>query len=621
MSSPRTHVVDLSGMPREELIEIAKKQSRQIREKNTRISAMEAFIESVTGASAEASLSHSPHTVSNTPPHSSSTAAVAFYSAASDSATAASASASELLQLQRALEAERSQHTSRVSQLEEQLRQRQLDYDQLQAKVEGWKKKVMSAMTADQERIRGLEAQLAAAAAAAASQESLLAYAPSSVHFALPTAPSPGVDETYASTQRQQLEAQVCTLEQELCTVKEQLHQAQSQLHELRRSPQQPQLPSAAAASTTENSLIEVPSTALDSPPSFLSTALSDNTPSPPVAAKSAADIPPEVLRDAVHAKLASWKERFKVAMLADKTRIEELEVQLTAMRAATNAGHASEADDATKAEALRAEVSRLQGALQTSEEEREALVESAASELEICRSAFQQQISELKSEIDGLRAAAAVAQEDRDAALRASASEHAAEAEALHAEVSRLQGALHTSECERENVTVSMKAFRERMEGWKGKMRNALEEGESQRHALEAEVQRLKEQQQHRAAAAAAPLEVKKESPQVDVVVGAEEANAMMSSVVATEEDIAVRTLSGAEAPVQVSTDVPSVPSSLVLPELHLSSMQTLLMEVDRVATENKRLRRVVAQLTRFRAEVMRQVRAVAAPLSATVS
>ncbi|KAG5486855.1 hypothetical protein LSCM4_06321 [Leishmania orientalis] len=618
MSSPRTHVVDLSGMPREELIEIAKKQSRQIREKNTRISAMEAFIESVTGASAEVSLSHSPHTVSNTTPPSSSTEAVAFCSAASDSATAASASASELLQLQRTLEEERSQHTSRVSQLEEQLRQWQLDYDQLQAKVEGWKKKVMSAMTADQERIRGLEAQLAAAAAAAASQESLLAHAPSGVPFALPTALSPGVDETYASTQRQQLEAQVCSLEQELYKVKEQLHQAQSQLHELRCSPQQPQLPSAAAASTTENSLIEVPSTALDSPPSFLSPALSDNTPSPPEAAKSAADIPPEVLRDAVHTKLASWKERVKVAMLADKTRIEELEVQLAAMRAATNAGHASEADDAAKAEALRAEVSRLQGALQTSEQEREALVESAGSELEICRSAFQQQISELKSDIDGLRAAAAVVQEDRDAALRASASEHAA-VEVLRAEVSRLQGALQTTECERDNATVSMKAFRERMEEWKVKMRSALEEGESQRHALEAEVQRLKEQQHRAAAAATAQLEV--ESPQADVMVGAEEANAMMSYVAATEEDLAVRAFSGAEAPVQVSTDVPSVPSSLVLPELHLSSMQTLLMEVDRVAAENKRLRRVVAMLTRFRAEVMREVRAVAVPFSATVS
>ncbi|KAG5511548.1 hypothetical protein GH5_06499 [Leishmania sp. Ghana 2012 LV757] len=539
MSSPRTHVVDLSGMPREELIEIAKKQSRQIREKNTRISAMEAFIESVTGASAEVSLSHSPHTVSNTTPPSSSTEAVAF-SAASDSATAASASASELLQLQRTLEEERSQHTSRVSQLEEQLRQWQLDYDQLQAKVEGWKKKVMSAMTADQERIRGLEAQLAAAAAAAASQESLLAHAPSGVPFALPVALSPGVDETYASTQRQQLEAQVCSLEQELYNVKEQLHQAQSQLHELRCSPQQPQLPSAAAASTTENSLIEVPSTALDSPPSFLSSALSDNPPSPPEAAKSAAAIPPEVLRDAVHTKLASWKERVKVAMLADKTRIEELEVQLAAMRAATNAGHASEADDAAKAEALRAEVSRLQGALQT-------------------------------------------------------------------------------TECERDNATVSMKAFRERMEEWKVKMRSALEEGESQRHALEAEVQRLKEQQHRAAAAATAQLEV--ESPQADVMVGAEEANAMMSYVAATEEDLAVRAFSGAEAPVHVSTDVPSVPSSLVLPELHLSSMQTLLMEVDRVAAENKRLRRVVTMLTRFRAEVMREVRAVAVPFSATVS
>ncbi|KAG5485239.1 hypothetical protein CUR178_06599 [Leishmania enriettii] len=542
MSSPRTHVVDLSGMPREELIEIAKKQSRQIREKNTRISAMEAFIESVTGASAEVSLSHSPHTVSNTPPYSSSTTAVAFCSAGSDSATAASASASELLQIQQTLEAERSHHTSRVSQLEEQLRQRQLDYDQLQLKVEGWKKKVISAMTADKERIRGLEAQLAAAAAAAASQESLLADAPSSVPFSLPTAPSPGVDETYASTQRQQLEAQVCSLEQELYNVKEQLHQAQSQLHELRCSPRQPQLPSAAAASTTENSLIEVPSTALDSQPSFLSSALSDNTPSPPEAAKSAADIPPEVLRDAVHAKLASWKERVKVAMLADKTRIEELEVQLAAMRAVTNADHASEAHDAAKVEALRAEVSRL-------------------------------------------------------------------------------QGALHTSECERENATASMKAFREKMEGWKVKMRNALEEGELQRRALEAEVQRLKEQQQSRAAAAAAPSEVKKESPQTDVVVGAEEANAMMSSVAAAEEDLAVRALNGAEAPVQVSTDVPSVPSSLMLPELHLSSMQPLLMEVDRVAAENKRLRRVISQLTRFRAEVMREVRAVAAPFSATVS
>ncbi|KAG5486202.1 hypothetical protein LSCM1_07322 [Leishmania martiniquensis] len=518
MSSPRTHVVDLSGMAREELIEIAKKQSRQIREKNTRISAMESFIESVTGVSAEASLSHSPHAFSNAPPYNAGMAKVAHCSAGAGSTTATGASSSELLQLQQTLEGERAQHSSRVAQLEEQLRERQLAYDQLQSKVDGWKKKVMTAMTADQERIRGLEAQLAAAAST--SQESSPAFAPSSVPVGVAEAPSPGPEELHASTEHRPREAEVSDLQRELSNVREQLHEAHAQLEALRHSSQQTQPPPAMAAVTSEVTWGE-----------GTFSALSDNALPASEPQASVPDIPPDVLHEAVPAKLASWKGRVREAMLADKARIEELEAQLAALETAKSAGHASEGDDAAVTEALRSEVSHLQGALQASERERE-------------------------------------------------------------------------------HVAAEMKAFREKMDGWKVKARTALEEGESQRRVLEAEIQCLKVQQL--VASAGASMERREEGVQADVIAGAVEADATRSAAGAAE-DIPTQAFSGVAASEKVCTDVPLMPSPVVLPELHLQSTQALLMEVNRVEAENRRLHRVIAQLSRFRAEVMREVRAVA--------
>ncbi|AIN95753.1 hypothetical protein LPMP_070670 [Leishmania panamensis] len=503
MSSPRTHVIDLGCMPREELIEIAKKQANQIREKNKRISAMETFIESVTGAPAEESLSQSSRGYQSAPMHNSSTETSAF-SAGSGTATDATASASQLRQLQRELEEQQVQHSLRVSELEEQLRERQREYDQLQAKVDTWKTKVMTVMMADQERIRGLEAQLAAA-----------------------TAPSLDSGEPVAAQHQQQqhFQAQVSALQQELYSVREALQQAHSQLQEQHCSSVQPTLPSAAATSITESFLTKAPPAVLSPPPSLPSTGLFDNTLSAPPAQMAAADIPPEVLEDAVQAKLALWKERVKGAMLEDKNRIQELEAQVAALETATNAAQTS-------------------------------------------------------------------------------AEEHATE-------MSRLQGALETAERERENATVAMNSFRENMEEWKEKAHSFLENGEMQRRALEAEVQRLKEDQ----LAAAAPVERKETWSQTDVAADVLENSTTVSPVAAAVQDVEVQASVTTDVPFSVPKDMSLVPSPVVLPELHLHSLQALLGECERVAAENKRLHRAVAQLFRFREEVMRGVRAVATP------
>ncbi|CBZ31785.1 hypothetical protein, conserved [Leishmania donovani] len=557
MPSPRTHVVDLGCMPRENLIEIAKKQANQIREKNTRISAMEAFIESLTGTSAEESLSQLPHANSSTPPHNSSTATPAF-SAESGTGTPATASASQLLQLQQTQEEEQLQHTLRVSELEEQLRERQREYDQLQAKVDAWKTKVMAIMIADQERIRVLEAQLAAAAAT--SHESSSSSAPLNAPFGVTAAPSPDAGESYMTTQLQQLQAPVSAPQQELRNVREEPQQAQSQLHEQHRSTLQALLPPAAATMTTEN-LMSAPPAALRPPPSTPSEELPGKTLPLPPAPITAADIPPEVLQEAVHLQPASWKEQVETAMLADKSRIQDLEVQLAALGTATSVDHACEA-------------------------------------------------------------------------------ERAAEAEALRAEVGRLQEALEAAERDRDDAAVSMKAFKAKMDEWRAKVRSVVENGELQRRALEAEVQRLKEDRvasgaggdascsenrqgkdDDESGAASTSVDRKEAWSQADVVADASEDSTAMRPAAGALQDVAVQTSIATEVPLQVVTDVALVPSPVALPELHLQSTQALLMECERAAMENRRLQRVFAQLSRFREEVMREVHAVAAPPSAPAS
>ncbi|CAC9448790.1 protein of unknown function - conserved [Leishmania donovani] len=636
MPSPRTHVVDLGCMPRENLIEIAKKQANQIREKNTRISAMEAFIESLTGTSAEESLSQLPHANSSTPPHNSSTATPAF-SAESGTGTPATASASQLLQLQQTQEEEQLQRTLRVSELEEQLRERQREYDQLQAKVDAWKTKVMAIMIADQERIRVLEAQLAAAAAT--SHESSSSSAPLNAPFGVTAAPSPDAGESYMTTQLQQLQAPVSAPQQELRNVREEPQQAQSQLHEQHRSTLQALLPPAAATVTTEN-LMSAPPAALRPPPSTPSEELPGKTLPLPPAPITAADIPPEVLQEAVHLQLASWKEQVETAMLADKSRIQDLEVQLAALGTATSVDHACEAERAAETEALRAEVGRLQEALEAAERERDLVQEADRSEVESYRAAFKRQITELNCEIDELRAAAAAAKEDRGATLSACAAELAAETEALRAEVGRLQEALEAAERDRDDAAVSMKAFKAKMDEWKAKVRSVVENGELQRRALEAEVQRLKEDRvaagaggdascsenrqrkdDDESGAASTSVDRKEAWSQTDVVADASEDSTAMRPAAGALQDVAVQTSIATEVPLQVVTDVASVPSPVALPELHLQSMQALLMECERAAMENRRLQRVFAQLSRFREEVMREVHAVAAPPSAPAS
>ncbi|CAG9569000.1 conserved hypothetical protein [Leishmania major strain Friedlin] len=618
MPSPRTHVVDLACMPRENLIEIAKKQANQIREKNTRISAMEAFIESLTGTSAEESLLQLPHANSSTPPHNSSTD------------TPATASASQLLQLQQTREEEQLQNTLRVSGLEEQLRERQREYDQLQAKVDAWKTKVMAIMTADQERIRGLEAQLAAAAAA--SREPSSSSAPFNAPFGVAAAPSPDAGESYMTTQLQQLQAQVSAPQQELCTVREEPQQAQSQLQEQHRSALQALLPSAAATLTTEN-LMSAPSAALRPPPSTSSEELPGNTLSLPPAPIAAADIPPEVLQEAVHLQLASWKEQVEMAMLADKNRVQDLEAQLEALGTATGVDRACEAERAAEMEALHAEVGRLQAALEAARHERDLVQEADRSEVESYRTAFKRQITELNCEIDELRAAAATAKEDREALLSACAAERAAE-------MGRLQEALEAAERERDDAAVSMKALKATMDEWKVKAGSVVENGELQHRALEAEVQRLKEDRVAAGAggdascaencqgkgdgelgAASTSVDRKEAWSQADVVAYASGDSTATRPAAGALQDVAVQTSIAAEVPLRVVMDVASVPSPVALPELHLQSTQALLMECERAAIENRRLQRVVAQLSRFREEVMREVHAVAAPPSAPAS
>ncbi|KPA74317.1 hypothetical protein ABB37_09307, partial [Leptomonas pyrrhocoris] len=326
--SSRTHIVDLGMMSREQLIEVAKKQANQIREKNTRISAMETFIEGVTGTSAEESLQRtsSAYAAASTNSSFASDCPHARHPLSHSQPNNDSNASAQLTELRQLLEEEQVQHTLRISALETQLHERQTAYEALQTQVDGWKAKVMTAMTADRERIQQLEGQLATTDAL----EGVEAAAP-------PGSTAPKQDDEEAESTRLELQSQVAFLTAELQATRTALQQATDQLQR-RLSP--PMTPREASGNTAEAALAAEPAKA-SSPP--VSQAIIDPT-----------QIPPEVLNAAVHDRLETWKERAKATLMREARHIEELEAQLAATQ--------QERD--SEAEALRADVARLEAQL-----------------------------------------------------------------------------------------------------------------------------------------------------------------------------------------------------------------------------------------------------------------
>ncbi|KPI84735.1 hypothetical protein ABL78_6202, partial [Leptomonas seymouri] len=310
----RTHIVDLGLMPREQLIEIAKKQANQIREKNIRISAMEAFIEGVTGNSAEESLQRSSSAY--TAASASSSFAGGFVNIGHPAPQSGSGSdtnaSTQLRELRQLLEEEQVQHTIRISDLERRLGERQAEYEALQSKADTWKAKVMAVMTADRERIQQLEGQLAAATllvsgGAAASQG-----------YPLPTDPTApqkhGGEQTTALPLQSPMPAQPSEWKTPHPSLRQTAMEPQQQTTHLSH---------AAGASTPEDAQI--------APHVMLASSLSPttSTANPPITDPS--QVPQEILSAAVHAKLETWKQRAKATLIENQNRIEELEQQLAA--------------------------------------------------------------------------------------------------------------------------------------------------------------------------------------------------------------------------------------------------------------------------------------------------
>lgn len=550
MAASRTHVVDLGCMAREELIEIAKKQATQIREKNTRINAMESFIESVTGASAEEGLAHSGLALASGSRASYSEPATPVYAA---SPAAGSPTASQLRELQQALEEEQVQHTLHVSQLEEQLRERQRDYDQLQAKVDAWKAKVMTAMTADQERIRVLEEQLSAAAAAPARPNDVPfgVWPPASVppHSSSafqnsPSASAPDADEEATSTA--QLHAQVAALRDELEQTRARLRAAEAQ------PAREPSLSLTLSVSGDQ---------ARDS-----ESARSSSRP------PSACDIPADVLDAAVHAKLTAWKERVKTVMTADRDRITDLEAQLAAAQQEREAAvAASLGEHAAEVEALRAELSRLQDALAAAQQEREAAVVS---------------MDAFRAKMEAWKVKVRTVVEDGERQRRT-----------VEAEAQRLRDALAVAKAD---ARAAADAAPVRVE--------AATEMERATERCEGVVQTEAEPEPAETGDLAAPP---MECP------GSADEGASGAAAVASAAESATVTEAAAGTPtvdavVDDFVDYSAFVKPLVLrmSDIQLNCVQELLHNCNRVVDENRRLHRRIVNLTLFRETVMREMR-----------
>ncbi|ORC86568.1 uncharacterized protein TM35_000271580, partial [Trypanosoma theileri] len=147
----RTRIVDLAVMPRNEIIEIAKKQANSIREKSNRITMLEELVEQLTGQ----------------PPPESETLQQNSSDSSMGSVQPLPSEPRSELKLQQAMEEERlvyatelSRHEGHIQELQQQLTEKTLELTELQEKVRVWREKVMITSQQDQKTIAELQEQL-----------------------------------------------------------------------------------------------------------------------------------------------------------------------------------------------------------------------------------------------------------------------------------------------------------------------------------------------------------------------------------------------------------------------------------------------------------------------------
>ncbi|KAF8289169.1 hypothetical protein TcBrA4_0001170 [Trypanosoma cruzi] len=295
--SRNTRIVDLGRMSREEVIEIAKKQARSIREKSTRINTLEGLVEQLTGRPASeigaAVLNSSLTSVGSLPP-------------------VPSEHCSELAPQQNT--EERMAYATEISRNEEIIRALQAELDgkteeltALQEKVNAWKEKVTIASCRDQEIIAELQSRL---------EQQANAGTTSSFSVATPATIPPDVLERAVREKLSLWQERVKT------KMREDMDRIR-QLEEKLESIQKVQKLAADEELTGRGQNVEMPPSHVQCPPK-------------PDSVPRSEELTEDLIEQAVQQRVERWKELVKETIHKDKKLIQELQEELQALRSAS---------------------------------------------------------------------------------------------------------------------------------------------------------------------------------------------------------------------------------------------------------------------------------------------
>ncbi|EKF27990.1 hypothetical protein MOQ_008276 [Trypanosoma cruzi marinkellei] len=492
-----TRIVDLGRMSREEVIEIAKKQARSIREKSTRINTLEELVEQLTGRPAPdagaAALNSSLTSVGSPPP-------------------VPSEHRSELAPQQN-IEEERMAYATEISRNEEIIRTLQAELNgkteeltALQEKVNAWKEKVTIASCRDQEMIAELQSRLEQQANAGTTS-----FFPTATPATIP----PDVLERAVREKLSSWQERVKT------KMREDMDRIR-QLEEQLESIQKLQKMTAAEELADKGQNVEPPQSLAQCPQT------SDSVP-------RSEELTEDVIEHAVQQRVEQWKERVKETIYNDRKLIQELQQELQALRSASTESQISfeaptevvnsigraavtevkqlqknmafqEANYQKQMATLTQEVQRLERELEEARQEREravgateAMQRDAVRERDEAVATLTQEVQRLERELEEARQERERAVGATEAMQRDAVRERDEAVATLTQEVQRLERELE--EARRERVVVSgdknclaCVSKDARMGEWKKSVKLIIERSDEEKKMLAMELASSKE-------------------------------------------------------------------------------------------------------------------------------
>ncbi|KAH9599890.1 hypothetical protein LSM04_001181 [Trypanosoma melophagium] len=440
----RTRVVDLGAMPRNEIIEIAKKQANSIREKSSRISMLEELVEQLTGQ----------------PPPEGETLRRSLSTSSIGSVRPLPSEPRSELALQQAMEEERlvcatelSRNEERIRDLERQLTEKTLELTELQEKVRLWREKVMITSRHDQETITELQEQLEKYRGSSSSSSSGSGMTTTSVSGIIPAEVLESAVQEKLSVWKERVKAK---MQEDM----NRIEQLENELQSLRSGMHTSSIIATGTndSNTKENELREAQQDSQNHSSCIQSTEAT--------------------IENEVEQRVAKWKERVRETIEGDRRLIHQLQQELEELRSTSRDSNISlEAPSEVVTNiglAAITQVNQLQNQMTANQHEHREIVQSLRDEIE----RLKEQLNAARRECEEASAAMDAQQLDdmqsRDETIAT-----------LSQEVERLKEQLNAARRECEEASAAMDA----------QQLNAMQSRDETIATLSQEVERLKEQ------------------------------------------------------------------------------------------------------------------------------